>query len=168
MSAAVANLRAWREAVPDDRMAHVLKETLRVMNRALQMRLAEHGLAVGHWVFLRVLWEHDGLTQRELSERAAVRDPTTYSALLAMERLGLIRRERDPDNRRHVRVFLTPAGADLKEVLVPLAIETNVIALRGVSERDEATVRRVLALMTANLAADTAAWEAREDNLYLD
>jgi len=164
----VTDLRAWREAVPDDRMAHVLKETLRLMNRSLQVRLAEHGVSVGHWVFLRVLWEHDGLTQRELSERAGVRDPTTYGALVAMEELGYIRRERVPGNRRMVRVFITPAGLALKDVLVPLAIDTNVIALAGVSQRDEAVARRVLGVMAANLAADLANWGPGEAPLELE
>ena len=58
--------------------------------RALQMRLAEHRVSFGHWSFLRILWEGDGLTQRELSERAGVMEPTTFSALKAMERLGYI------------------------------------------------------------------------------
>ena len=38
--------------------------------RALQARLAAHGVSFGHWTFLRILWERDGLTQRELSAEA--------------------------------------------------------------------------------------------------
>ena len=83
-------LRHWREAVPDDRLAHLVKDATRALVRALQMRLAEHGVSFGHWTFLRILWEGDGLTQRELSEQAGVMEPTTFSALKAMERLGYI------------------------------------------------------------------------------
>ena len=56
--------------------------------RALQARLAAHGVTFGHWTFLRILWEGDGLTQRELSDEAGVMEPTTFAALKAMERLG--------------------------------------------------------------------------------
>ena len=63
-------LRHWREAVPDDRFAHLIKDAMRGLNRALQMRLADHAVSYGHWTFLRILWEHEGITQRELSERA--------------------------------------------------------------------------------------------------
>ena len=59
-------LRHWREAVPDDRLAHLVKDATRALVRALQMRLAEHAVSFGHWTFLRILWEGDGLTQREL------------------------------------------------------------------------------------------------------
>ena len=57
-------LRHWREAVPNDRLAHLVKDATRALVRALQMRLGEHGVSFGHWTFLRILWESDGLTQR--------------------------------------------------------------------------------------------------------
>src|SRR6266481_8913588 len=87
-----ATLRHWREAVPNDRLAHLVRDAAKGLTRALQMRLAEHATGFGHWAFLRILWEKDGLTQRELSEQAGVTEPTTFSALKAMERLGYIRR----------------------------------------------------------------------------
>ena len=117
-------LRHWREAVPDDRLAHLVKDATRALVRALQMRLAGHKVSFGHWTFLRILWEGDGLTQRELSDEAGVMEPTTFSALKAMERLGYIRRQRGAD-RKKVYVFLTPKGRALKRVLVPLAEEVN-------------------------------------------
>ncbi len=48
-------LRHWREAVPDDRLAHLIKDAARAMVRGLQMRLAQHEVSFGHWAFLRVL-----------------------------------------------------------------------------------------------------------------
>ena len=94
-------LRHWREAVPDDRLAHLVKDAWRASVRALQMRLAEHDVSFGHWTFLRILWEGDGLTQRELSEQAGVMEPTTFAALKAMERLGYIERRRHGGHERH-------------------------------------------------------------------
>src|SRR5512134_2875672 len=85
-------LRHWREAVPNDRLAHLVKDATRALLRALQMRLAAHSVSLGHWTFLRILWEKDGLTQRELSEQAGVMEPTTFSALKAMERFGMVTR----------------------------------------------------------------------------
>ena len=67
-------LRHWREAVPNDRLAHLVKDATRGLIRALTMRLAEHQVAFGHWAFLRILWETDGLTQRELSVQAGVKN----------------------------------------------------------------------------------------------
>src|SRR6202521_2943304 len=114
-------LRHWREAVPDDRLAHLVKDATRSLVRALQMRLVEHGVSFGHWAFLRILWEKDGLTQRGLSEQAGVMEPTTFSALNAMEKLGLITRKQAHRNKKNVFVHLTRKGRLLKTKLVPLA-----------------------------------------------
>jgi DNA-binding MarR family transcriptional regulator len=147
-----AILRHWREAVPNDRLAHLVKDVTRALLRALQMRLAKHGVAFGHWAFLRILWEADGLTQRELSVEAGLMEPTTSSALAAMEKLGYIRRERRPDNRKNVHVFLTPQGKALRRRLVPLAEQVNDVAVRGASAADVAATRRTLLVMVENLA----------------
>ncbi len=147
-------LRHWQERVPEDRMAHLVKDATRSFLRALQQRLARHDVALGHWTFLRILWERDGLTKRELSIEAGVAEPTTFTALRAMETLGYVRLEQRPDNRKNVYVFLTPEGRKLKRQLVPLAEEVNAMATRGVPEADVATTRRTLLSMIDNLAHD--------------
>jgi DNA-binding MarR family transcriptional regulator len=149
-----AILRHWRDAVPNDRLAHLVKDATRGLLRALQIRLSRHGVAFGHWAFLRILWEADGLTQRALSVEAGLMEPTTSSALGAMEKLGYVRRERRPDNRKNVHVFLTPKGKALRRKLVPLAEAVNDVAVRGASAADVAATRRTLLVMVENLARD--------------
>ena len=139
-------LHHWREAVPDDRMAHLVRDTERAFRRALQLRLAAHGVPFGHWAFLRILWEADGqggLTQKELSNRAGV-----------MEALGHISRKQLPSNKKNVYVELTDTGRDLKNVLVPLAIDTNQVSVKGLTAADIATARTVLLAMLTNLSED--------------
>ena len=146
----------WREAVPDDRLAHLVKDATRALVRGLQMRLTEHDVSFGHWAFLRILWESDGLTQRELSEQAGVQEPTTYSAMKAMEALGYVERKHLPGNKKNVHVFLTRKGKALKKKLVPLAEEINDIGTRGLKPAEITTARKVLLTIIANLAEDEA------------
>jgi DNA-binding MarR family transcriptional regulator len=134
-----------------DRVAHLTKEAWRGFVRSLSRRLAAHGVPFGHWTFLRILWERDGLTQRELSEEAGVMEPSTFAAIKAMEKLGYVKRKRLPDNRKNVYVHLTPKGRALRKKLVPLAEEVNQIGLRGLSAGERATVRRALTTMIDNL-----------------
>jgi len=147
-------LRHWQEAVPNDRLAHLVKDATRALVRALQMRLGEHGVSFGHWTFLRILWESDGLTQRELSEQAGVMEPTTFSAVKAMERLGYVVRRRQPGDRKKVYVSLTPKGRGLRGKLVPLAEEVNRIAVHHVHSGEIARTRKLLLLIIENLARD--------------
>ena len=149
-------LRHWREAVPDDRLAHLVKDATRALVRALQVRLAQHHVPLGHWTFLRILWEHDGLTQSELSTEAGVMEPTTFTALKAMERLGYIRRKQVAGNRKNVYVFLTAKGRALKTRLVPVAEEVNRIAVAGMAREDVARTRAHLITIIENLARDEA------------
>ena len=147
-------LRHWQEAVPNDRLAHLVKHAARSFARALQMRLAMHSVSYGHWSFLRILWESEGLTQRQLSGQAGVMEPTTFSALNAMERLGYVVRKPSPTSRKEVHVYLTRKGRGLKNKLVPLAEEVNEVALRDIGAADIATTRRTLLAFIENLAAD--------------
>jgi DNA-binding MarR family transcriptional regulator len=147
-------LRHWRDAVPNDRLAHLVKDATRALVRSLQTRLAKHEVSFGHWTFLRILWERDGLTQRELSREAGVMEPTTFTALKAMESRGYIVRRQLAGNRRKVHIFLTARGRALKRTLVPLAEAVNRIAVRGVTSADIAATRRTLMSVLVNLARD--------------
>jgi DNA-binding MarR family transcriptional regulator len=147
----------WREAVPNDRLAHLVKDATRALLRALQMRLATEHVSIGHWTFLRILWERDGLTQRELSERAGLMEPTTFSAVQAMRRLGYVTRRHKPDNRKKIYIYLTPKGRQLKRKLVPMAEDVNRIAAHRISAKDIAVTRRVLLMAIENLAREEAA-----------
>lgn len=147
-------LQHWREAVPNDRFAHLVKDATRSLQRSLQMRLAEHDVPFGHWTFLRALWERDGLTQKQLSDEVGVMEPTTFAAVKAMEARGWIERRQMAENRKNMHVYLTDAGRCLKAKLVPLAEEVNRLSLAGLPDEDVTTARRVLLTIITNLAAD--------------
>ena len=152
-------LRHWREDVPNDRMAHLIRDTERAFRKSLQVRLARYKVPFGHWSFLRILWQTDGLTQKELSERAGVMEPTTLAAIKAMEAAGYVRRKQLATNRKNVYVHLSAKGRALKNKLVPLAEEANSISTRNIAPDDLMTTRRVLLAMIENLATDEKTWQ---------
>ena len=120
--------------------------------RALQWRLAEHDVSFGHWTFLRILWEREGLTQRELSNEAGVMESSTVAAIRAMEKLGYVTRTQMSDNRKNVYVHLTAKGRALRAKLVPLAQAVNRDAVRDLDASDVETTKRVLIAVTQNLS----------------
>ena len=123
----------WRDAVPDDRIAHLIRDVSRAFVRDLSLRLERHEIPVGHWTFLRVLWENDGITQKELSDRVGVMEPTTFAAVRSLESMGYVVRKQHLPNRKNVFVCLTPQGRALKRKLVPLAVAANEQAARGIA-----------------------------------
>jgi len=125
----------------------------RAFQRALEVEITRHGVTPGQWYFLRVLWEQDGLNQRELSGQVGMTEPTTVVALNSMEKAKLIKRVRSTSDKRKVHVFLTAKGKRLRDVMLPLAREVNAVAEVDVSAADKAAFRRVLAKMIENLEA---------------
>ena len=52
-------------------LGYLVRDANRAFQRLLEKRISPHGVTRGQWYFLRVLWEEDGLSQRELSARAS-------------------------------------------------------------------------------------------------
>jgi MarR family transcriptional regulator, organic hydroperoxide resistance regulator len=130
---------------------YLVRDAHRAFQRLLERRIAPYGVTRGQWYFLRVLWTHDGLSQRELSARVGMMEPTTVIALRSMERADLIRRVRSNDDRRKVRVLLTAKAKRLRNELLGVARRITEEAEDGIAARDLAGFRRVIARMTANL-----------------
>jgi DNA-binding MarR family transcriptional regulator len=146
----------WRELLHDERLTHLIRTAFRGTSAALQRRLKEHGVAYGHWTFLRILWQTDGLTQRQLSVQAGVTEPSSVTALQAMEKLGYIARQKLPGNRKEVRIFLTPKGVALRPLIVGCAEDVNGVVAHGIAEEDLAVTRRTLLAVIDNLERDAA------------
>ena len=98
-----------------------------------------------------MLWTKDGLSQRELSTRVGMMEPTTVIALRSMEKAGLVRRVRSTDDRRVTHVRLTAKAKRMRDGLLQLARGINTQADEGIPADDIAVFRRVILRMTANL-----------------
>jgi MarR family transcriptional regulator, organic hydroperoxide resistance regulator len=150
------------EPFSSERLAHLVKHVFRLTSEMLQKRLKTHGVLYSHWTLLRVLWVGDGLTQRQLSDLAGISEPSTFMALKAMERKGYVLRQKMPDNNKQIRVFLTPEGLQLRQVMVPEAERINSLALAGLSAQDVHITRSTLLAMVDNLKRAQSHENARE------
>jgi DNA-binding MarR family transcriptional regulator len=134
----------------DQSVGFLVRDLNRAIQRHLQARLQDYDVALGAWYFLRVLWEEDGLTQRDLARRVGMMEPTAVAALRGMETQGWIRRVRSETDKRKVFLFLTQAGRDLREQLVPEAHAVNAVAVGNMSEDEARMLRALLRRARAN------------------
>lgn len=141
-------------ADPTNSIGYLTRIAFRAFSRALELRTSPHGVSSGQWRFLRVLWREDGLTQRELSRRVGMREPTTVIALKSLERSGFVTRVKSEEDRRKVHVFLTDTARALQPVLLPAVAEVNDIALAGLTKSEIDILRKALTQVGRNLAAD--------------
>src|ERR1700726_4006791 len=129
-----AAARRVAEFPPRLSSGYLVRDAHRAFQRLLERRIAAYGVSRGQWYFLRVLWITDGLSQRELSARVGMMEPTTVIALRGMEKAGLIRRVRSDDDKRKAEVRLTPKAQRLRTELLQVA--------RGITEQAEDGVAR--------------------------
>lgn len=157
MAGAINKTRKTPVDLPfDASVGYQVRIAHRAFQRALQNSIEPHGITAGMWWFLRVLWEEDGLTQRQLSQRVGMMEATTVTALNNMERVGVIRRVRNAEDRRKMNVFLTARGRALRDELLPLAGEVNTVALRGLSKQEANQLLTLLRRVRMQLEASTA------------
>ncbi|MGE0735372.1 MAG: MarR family winged helix-turn-helix transcriptional regulator [Alphaproteobacteria bacterium] len=130
---------------------YLVRDAHRAFQHVLEKRIAPFGVTRGQWYFLRVLWDEDGLSQRELSTRVGMMEPTTVIALNSMAKAGLIDRVRSAEDKRKTHVWLTAKAQKLRNTLLPVARGITEEASEGVPREELATFRKVIARMTANL-----------------
>lgn len=150
----VGNARLGRYTSTRESVGFVVREIWRLFARCLQPRIAREGVTIGMWFALRMLWDEDGVTQRELGERVGINGPTMVMALNSMERAGLVKRVQHRTDRRKINVFLTERGRKMKNKLWPMAAEVLAVSLAGLSEKQVQSLTKMLAQIRVNLEND--------------
>ena len=152
MPANAAAPRAYEGHSPEVGLGMLLRDTNIAFNRVLRAGLGRHEVTFGQFQHLRHLWEADGISQVELSRRIGIAKAESTGVIESLERLALIRRERDAADARRLLVFLTPKGRALQPPLWACAKEVNRLARMGLSPSDAAKLFQLLAHVRRNLA----------------
>ena len=140
---------------PGQSIGYLTRDCYRSLTRTLERRIAKHGVKIGQWFFLRELWEEDRQTQRMLSQRVGIMEPSTVVAIRGMIKDGLVKKTRDDKDKRKYRIELTAKGRRLKDRLLPYAIEVNERATKGLSDSEIRQFRKTLIKLKTNLADDS-------------
>ena len=107
----------------DDHICFLMDVATRRMTRFYNRRLRKFGITYNHLFILTCLWEREGVNVKDLSRELLLDSSSLTGHLDRMERVGLVVRKDDPDDRRAVRVFLTDKGRRLKKQLEPIGKE---------------------------------------------
>ena len=119
----------------------------RVMRRVqdyYRQRLAPYGLTPAQFFVFNALWMEDGINFTELADRVSLDNSTLTGIIDRMETSGFVERRQDPENRRSVRVFLTPRARQVGPGILKLADELDVILRRPFSRLQMENFENVL------------------------
>ncbi|WP_034383534.1 MarR family winged helix-turn-helix transcriptional regulator [Deinococcus sp. YIM 77859] len=125
---------------------------------AANRHLADHGLTVSQFGVLEALYHLGPLSQRQLADKILRSSGNLTMVIDNLERGGLVRRERDPQDRRVMKVFLTPQGETLVARVLPnhvRGIRELFTALTAEELEELATLTRKLGRSLVGDAAET-------------
>ena len=141
-------------AAGDDSLTLLIGGVAKELSREFDDVLAAVGGSTPAWQVLRALSTGDHRIQADLATAIGVRQPTLTHHLDALERAGLVTREREDANRRVQRVTVTKSGEHLFLRLRRAAASFDGRLRAGLDDGDVAELRRLLAQLTENARPD--------------
>ncbi|MFD3501324.1 MarR family winged helix-turn-helix transcriptional regulator [Streptomyces sp. NPDC058676] len=131
-------------------LLYMVKQVELVVRSHLDDLVKPSGITALQYTALTVLERHDGLSAAQLARDSFVTAQSIADLVRSLENRELVRRERNPRNRRELLILLTDAGREL------LALHEG-----PVRELEERMVRDLTAHQSEQLRqALTKAWHA--------
>jgi len=141
-------------AAAEESLSLLVGGVAKQLSRSFDDALVAAGGSAPVWQVLRALTSGDHRTQADLATAIGVRQPTLTHHLDAMERGGLVSREREDTNRRVQRVTVTESGRHRFLRLRRAAASFDGRLRAGLGDGDVAELRRLLDQLAENARPD--------------
>ena len=103
---------------PDHSLPYHLRGAFRGFETALARYLETIGVPLSYFHILRLQWDGNGSSQLALATKAFMTESVASQVVKKMVKDGLLRRVRDPNDKRVWLVHLTAKGKRLREKVV--------------------------------------------------
>jgi DNA-binding MarR family transcriptional regulator len=130
-----------------DNLGFLLAKASQRWNELLAAGFAAHGFAEvrpSYGSVLLPLFEEDGLRMGQIAERARLSKQTMTTMVRLCERDGLVLRERDIEDRRAFRIYLSDRAKAFRPVAEKVLREIDHEVLAVLGERQKAALARAL------------------------
>ena len=131
-------------AAPNAELSQRLPAVMTHLSRSLRLAYGSVGISLGQYPVLTSLIDQPAATISELAGRERVRLPSMTALVNQMEADGLVSKSADPDDRRRVRISLTPAGETAAQAARTARAEWFSMRLEHLSESEVEAIRRAL------------------------
>lgn len=117
----------------------------------IKAKLEVFNLAPEQNLVMMLLWEQDGITQNQISQKLN-KDKTNIARMASnLEKKGFISRVNCNDDRRSVKLFLTTEGKALGEKVIPITEEFNDVVVKDISKKELEQLEKTLTKMSKNV-----------------
>jgi len=128
----------------EDCIIYLLAKAYQKAHSAFKMKLAPFGITPVQHLILAVLAEEDFLSPAEISERVAMDGATLSGVLDRMAEAGLIKKEENREDRRSIRVSLSPKAKKMREELAEQRKSINEDLTAKFSLEEKLLLKRML------------------------
>jgi DNA-binding MarR family transcriptional regulator len=144
------------QSSPEEPLPREVALTGKAIREYFEDALARQGSSLATWIVLNGIERGGWDNQRSLARELRIEGATLTRHLDRIEREGFIVRTRDPGDRRQSHVKLTPKGRALHRRLKATAQEFGKRACAGLTDSDQASLRRILARIRQNVGGEHA------------
>ncbi|MGM7719535.1 MarR family winged helix-turn-helix transcriptional regulator [Metabacillus sp. Hm71] len=135
----------------DDYISIYIHQSDLIFTSYIKSKLAPLNIAPEQNLIMMLLWKQDGLSQNEVAEKLD-KDKTNIARMAhGLEQKGFINRFSCPNDRRIQRLYLTEAGRQLSQHVIPIAEEFHETLCKNISEEELLQLRSILSKMRENL-----------------
>jgi MarR family transcriptional regulator, organic hydroperoxide resistance regulator len=138
-----------------NQLCFAVYSTAHALNRVYKHLLEPLGLTYPQYIVMLTLWEKDDVSVKEIGARLYLDSGTLTPLLKRLEQMGLITRQRDAVDERHVRVSLTPQGRHLR--VKAKTVPYGLLCATGGSLEEIVALRNNLTALRDRLHADADA-----------
>ena len=123
---------AYEQLKLENQLCFPVYAASRLITREYQPYLDKLGITYPQYLVLMILWENDGLTVNDISQKLILNTNTVTPLLKRMETMGIISRKRSETDERKVMISLTDKGMAMREEALEIP-EKLVSALMAVN-----------------------------------
>jgi DNA-binding MarR family transcriptional regulator len=149
--------------MPPLRLSTFLPFRLSVLSNAISQRIAalydrEFGLSIWQWRVMAVTADTPGISATEIGQRTQMDKVAVSRAVAGLIEMGYLERRASDDDARRSNLYLTPAGADVYRLIVPLAKAEEAQLVSALSEAEQAELTRLMVKLAQAASPDRDLW----------
>ncbi|PWW32447.1 MarR family transcriptional regulator [Cytobacillus oceanisediminis] len=140
-------------------MKEILREIgmiARALDSISNLEFKEYDLTKGQYLYLVRICENPGIIQEKLAEMIKVDRTTAARAIKKLEMNGFIEKKEDKHNKKIKKLFPTEKGKNVYPFIKRENDYSNIVALKGFSEKEAETIFNLLQRVRRNVEKD---WE---------
>lgn len=117
----------------------------------INKKLEDYDIGSGQHDFLYILCNNQGISQKELSEKLHIGKATTAKAVKQLEKSGYVKREKDHEDKRFYKLYLTEKGNAIAPLINATYREMRELYAEGFSVEEYIYVLNALQKILGNL-----------------